>query len=68
MTSVRTGKTSLESLGRFWLRQQVWKRLGLTLEQLLELPWPEVEDYLVFIQLTNREEEAANRRANSGRR
>jgi hypothetical protein len=68
MTSVRTGKTDLDSLGRFWLRQQVWKRLGLTLEQFLELPWPEVEDYLVFIQLTNREEEAANRRANSGRR
>lgn len=43
----------------------------MSLEQLFELPWREVEDYLVYIQLTNREEEAqaaAQRRANSGRR
>jgi hypothetical protein len=40
----------------------------MSLEQLDELPWREVEDYLTYIQLTNREEEAAQRRANSGRR
>lgn len=40
----------------------------MSLEELFKLPWREVEDYLVYIQLTNREEEAAQRRSNSGRR
>jgi hypothetical protein len=56
------------SLSTFWLEQQMWQRLGLRRQDLETRPWREVEDYLLYIQLITREEQAQQRRANSGRR
>lgn len=53
------------TLVTFWLRQQLWKRAGLKLEDLDSLPWREVEDYILYIQLICREEEAQQRKAKS---
>jgi hypothetical protein len=46
----------------------MWQRLGLRRQDLETRPWREVEDYLLYIQLITREEQAQQRRANSGRR
>lgn len=68
MSAIRMGTPGPPSLGTFWLRQQFWKRLGLRLEDLDGLPWREVEDYILYIQLICREEEAKNRQANAKKR
>jgi hypothetical protein len=46
------------------MEQELWKRLGLRREDLADRPHREVADYLLFIQLINREEQAAQNRKN----
>lgn len=55
------------TLGTFNLRQQLWQRLGMKLDELQSLPWREAEDYILYIQLITREEEARNKQANARR-
>lgn len=55
------------SLGTFWAEQQLWQRLGLRREDLERRPAREVEDYLLYIQLSAREEQAQQRRQSHGR-
>lgn len=55
------------SLSVFWTEAQLWQRLGLRREDLLQRPWREVDDYLLFIQLIAREEAEQQRRANARR-
>lgn len=43
----------------------MWKRLGLRREDLERMPWREVEEYIVYIELSIREENA-QRRAGTG--
>jgi hypothetical protein len=39
------------------MEQELWKRLGLRRDDLLNRPAREVSDYLLYIQLINREEQ-----------
>jgi hypothetical protein len=55
------------SLSTFWAEQQLWQRLGLRREDLERRPAREVEDYLLYIQLIAREEQAQQRRQSNGR-
>lgn len=55
------------SLSTFWAEQQLWQRLGLRREDLERRPAREVEDYLLYIQLIAREEQAQQRRQSHGR-
>lgn len=55
------------SLSTFWAEQQLWQRLGLRREDLEQRPAREVEDYLLYIQLIAREEQAQQRRQSHGR-
>jgi hypothetical protein len=55
------------TLGTFNLRQQLWQRLGMKLDELQELPWREAEDYVLYIQLISREEEARSKQASAKR-
>lgn len=45
------------------------KRIGMSLEEFRQLPWREAEDYLVYIQLLNQQEQMQQqqRRSHSGR-
>lgn len=52
------GTAGPPSLSTFLLEQQLWQRLGLRREDLAGRPAREVEDYLLFIQLISREEQA----------
>lgn len=69
MTAIRNGTSGPPSLNKFALEQQFWQRLGHHLDSrpLSERPWREVEDYVLFVQLICREEEAERRRRDSGR-
>ena len=66
--AIRSGSGGPPSLGTFWLEQQLWQRLGLRRDDLRNRPWREVEDYLLYIDLSAREERAQQRRANNARR
>jgi hypothetical protein len=52
------------------LRQELWERLGMRPEDpaWLSLPEREVEDYLLYIQLIRREEQAQQRKQAAQRR
>lgn len=52
-------------MSTFLLERELWKQLGLKREDLVDRPQREVEDYLLYIELICREEQAQNRRANS---
>lgn len=54
------------SLGSFVLEQQLWQRLGRHVEDFHDRPWREFEDYLLYIQLIVREEQAQARRSSGG--
>lgn len=60
------GTAGPPSLASFSLEQQLWQRLGLHARDLEDRPWREVEDYLLFIQLIVREEQAQARRSAGG--
>lgn len=61
------GTSGPSSLGTFALEAQLWQRLGLHLADLDARPWREVEDYLLYLQLIDREEQAQRARAGAGR-
>lgn len=69
MTAIRNGTAGPPSLSKFALEQQVWQRLGHHIDPrpLSQRPWREFEDYMLYIQLICREEEAQNRRQSRGR-
>jgi hypothetical protein len=52
------------SLVKFSIEHQLWERLGQRLDPrpLYERPWREVEDYILYVQLICREEDAQRRR------
>jgi hypothetical protein len=54
----------------FLLRQELWERLGMRPEDpaWLSLPEREVEDYLLYIQLIRREEQARERKNSAAQR
>lgn len=60
------GLTGPPSLNTFLLERELWKQLGLKREDVANRPAREIEDYLLFIQLIHREEQAQQRRANNG--
>jgi len=49
------------------MEREIFKQLGQTREQFLRRPAREVDDYLTYIQLIQREEQARSRRPPSGR-
>ena len=55
------------SLSTFWLEQEIYKRLGENREAFLRRPAREVDDYVLYIQLIAREEQAQQRRQSNGR-
>lgn len=55
------------SWGSFTLEIALWQRMGLHLADLESRPWREVEDYLVYLQLIDREEAEAQARAEARR-
>jgi len=56
------------SLGEFNLRAELWKRLGMKLEEFEQLPWKTAEEYLTYLQVLIREENEQNRRNSGGSR
>lgn len=69
MTAIRNGTEGPPSLSKFALEQQFWQRCGIRLDPrpLLDRPVQEVEDYLVYVQMICREEDAQRRRQSRGR-
>jgi hypothetical protein len=63
--AIRQGSGGPPILQRYWTEQALWQRLGVRLgpERAGERPHREVEDYLLIIQLTAREEAARARAA-----
>lgn len=59
------GSAGPPSLGRFSLEHQLWTRLGLRREDLARRPWREVEEYITYIELIVREEQAQARRGSA---
>ena len=54
MPALKEGKGGPPVLGRFWLREGLWQRLGLRpdhVESLDDLPWQEADDYLTIMNL-----------------
>lgn len=64
--AIRLGTAGPASLGEFNLRAELWKRLGMKLEEFEQLPWKTAEDYLTFLKLIIREENEQNRRNRGG--
>lgn len=60
------GTAGPPSLSTFNLRRQLKEQIGMTLEEFRQLPWQEAEDYILFMQLIQREE--AHRNSHQGRR
>jgi hypothetical protein len=50
------GTAGPPSWGTFLLRRELKEQLGMTLEEFRELPWPEAEDYIFYMQMIRREE------------
>ncbi len=67
--AIRNGTAGPPTLNKFALEQQLWERLGLHLDPrpLWDRPQQEVDDYLLYIQLICREEDAQRRRQSHGR-
>ena len=55
------------SFSTFLLRKELKEQLGMTLEEFRELPWPEAEEYILYMQLIRREEQQQRRRQDSAR-
>ena len=53
------------TLGTFWLRQNLWQRIGMKLEEFQELPWKEANEYVFYLQLISQEEAAQQQRNQS---
>lgn len=54
------------SLGEFNLRAELWKRLGMKLEEFERLPWRTAEEYITYLQVIIREENEQARRNQRG--
>jgi hypothetical protein len=54
------------SFSTFLLRKELKEQLGMSLDEFRELPWPEAEDYLVYIQLIRREEQHRRSQGHAG--
>lgn len=55
---------NIPSLATFVLEAEMYKRLGLRREDLMNRPAQEIKDYMFFIELIQREEQAQQARAN----
>jgi hypothetical protein len=44
------------SFSTFLLRKELKEQLGMTLEDFRQLPWPEAEEYIFYMQMIRREE------------
>lgn len=54
------------SFSTFILRKELKDQIGMTLEEFRELPWPEAEDYILYMQAVRREE--SHQRGQNGTR
>lgn len=61
--AIRMGTPGPPSLSRYLLRREFWKQLGMRESDVLALPAQELEDYVLFMQLINREEQERARRS-----
>ena len=63
--AIRMGtRHNIPSLATFILEVEMFKRLGLRREDLLNRPAQEIKDYMFFIELIQREEQAQQQRQN----
>jgi hypothetical protein len=53
------------SFSTFLLRRELKEQLGMSLEEFRALPWPEAEDYLLYMQMIRREEAHQRSRSNA---
>jgi hypothetical protein len=56
MSAIRSGSPGPASLQKFRLEHQLYQRLGMKLDDLLDRPVQEVHDYIMFIEMICREE------------
>lgn len=59
-----TPADDVPSLATFFMEMEMFKRLGLRREDLLNRPAQEIKDYCFFISMIQREEQARQNRAN----
>lgn len=65
--AIRSGTGGPPSLEKFALEKALWQHLGLHWDDLAGRPWREVEDYVLYLQLITREEQAAQQQGQAGR-
>lgn len=56
------------SFAKYVLEKELWARLGLHYDEFMDRPAREVEQYLVYLQLINREEERLRAEQSGGSR
>lgn len=61
----RQGRPGPPSLSKFELERWLWRELGQSLSEFLARPWREVDRYLLFIEVENREKAIAREQANT---
>lgn len=65
-SAIRMGTPGPPSLNTFLIEREFWKNLGLTRDDLSKRSAQEIQDYLFFMQMIQREEQAQQRRNNRG--
>lgn len=60
--AIRMGTQGPPSLNTFLLRRKFWQELGMRGDDILALSAQEIEDYVLFFQLIQREEQARQNR------
>ena len=56
------GARGPEILQKFLLERELWQQLGLTREAIASRPHKEIQDYLLIVQMIQREEQARAKR------
>jgi hypothetical protein len=56
------GTSGPEILQKFLLERELWQQLGLTREAIAARPHKELADYLLIVQMIQREEQARAKR------
>ena len=65
--AIRMGSEGPPSLNTFVILTEFWKRLGMTREDIHNMPAPEFREFCTYIELVTQQEQAQARRQNSGR-
>jgi hypothetical protein len=61
------GTAAPSILGQFLMERELWSQLGLRREDLANRPAREVDEYILLIQLIEREKQARQQRSQRGR-